>query len=129
MKYNNILIIDCFFALCFFKDERIQPVCMPPPNFNLAENDKCIAVGWGRIHRNAAELASSLHEVDLRIKNMAYCKSFLIKRSLRDAQLCAYSPEKVRSYSKIPYYISSQLFALRRFLVVIWIVAFQDVEL
>ncbi|VDL62092.1 unnamed protein product [Hymenolepis diminuta] len=72
---------------------KVHPVCLPPPNLDLEEETKCMAVGWGLLNRLPPIQAPTLQETEMRIISPILCvirsQTFQV-----DMHVCAYEPEK-----------------------------------
>ncbi|KAH9278474.1 Enteropeptidase [Echinococcus granulosus] len=52
----------------------VQPVCIPPPNFELAAGTECYAVGWGLTEKFFEQVPKELMETKIPIVSTAVCK-------------------------------------------------------
>ncbi|GBP82719.1 Transmembrane protease serine 2 [Eumeta japonica] len=76
--------------------EHLSPVCLPPPQRELAPGTPCTVIGWGkRDDKDMSEYEPAVNEVQVPVLNRDLCNQWLEHRELNvtEGMICAGYPE------------------------------------
>ncbi|KAM3187415.1 hypothetical protein ACTXT7_002331 [Hymenolepis weldensis] len=82
---NDISIIKLAQPVNF--NRAIQPVCIPPPTYELPAGAKCMAVGWGCTKRDGISSSPVLREEEMTVMPLNICRGF--NPLVHNGQICA----------------------------------------
>ncbi|VUZ44144.1 unnamed protein product [Hymenolepis diminuta] len=82
---NDISLIKLTQPVTFSK--AIQPICVPPPTYELPAGAKCTTVGWGCTKRDGVSGSPVLKEEELTVMPLDICRGF--NPLVHDGQICA----------------------------------------
>ncbi|KAI5712487.1 hypothetical protein M8J75_008683 [Diaphorina citri] len=77
-------------------NDHLLPVCLPPPNYELAPGTRCTVIGWGkREDTRVSEYETAVNEVEVPIITRDICNKWLNNRELNVTlgMVCAGYPE------------------------------------
>ncbi|XP_072154479.1 brain-specific serine protease 4-like [Bemisia tabaci] len=76
--------------------EHLVPVCLPPPNYELAPGTMCTVIGWGKTDdSHASGYEAAVYEVQVPVLNRDLCNNWLEHRDINvtKGMICAGYPE------------------------------------